>query len=336
MAATKIGYAGVLMTSGTNVAASGKRVNFPVRASDSPSRRYPSWSLHSVIQSGRWYTMNAAPCSAAITQTTMSQRETRIARDCTASLAQLVIQRCDVVEQPIDGEPRAHRDAGGGTSRALPFRILEPLDDAIAQSVDIVERRQRAEGGLADHVANPADVGRHRRRSRREALDDCDRRPLVARRQQEHVGGGVHRGEVTPPAEKPHPRCDAELVRKLLEIGAKLAVSGNEKHGVGALPSHAPGDLQEEPLILDRGQPADGRDDVCARAEAQTIAGVGARGGVDGKKRLEIEPERNNPVLRGGADPMLPQQFVPDPRRDRDDAIGGARQRAFDDEKAAR
>src|SRR5262245_27251972 len=126
MAATKIGYAGVLMTSGTNVAASGKRVNFPVRASDSPSRRYPSWSLHSVIQSGRWYSMNATPCSAAITQTTPSQRETRIARDCTASLAQLAIQRLDVVEQTSDAEPRAHGDACGRATGALALRALEP------------------------------------------------------------------------------------------------------------------------------------------------------------------------------------------------------------------
>src|SRR5262249_42126452 len=136
MAATKIGYAGVRMTSGTNVGASGKRVNFPVRASDSPSRRYPSWSLHSVIQSGRWDAMDAAPCTAAITQTTASQCEPRIVRDCTASLAQLAIQRLDVVEQAIDAEPRAHRDSGGGAARTLPLRVREPLDDAIAQRTD--------------------------------------------------------------------------------------------------------------------------------------------------------------------------------------------------------
>src|SRR5262249_59927578 len=108
----------------------------------------PSWSLHSVLQSGRWYAMNAAPCSAAIREPAASECKTRIARDCTASLAQLAIQRLDVVEQAIDAELRAHRDTCGGATRALPLRVLEPLDDAIAQRVDVIERRQRAEGGL--------------------------------------------------------------------------------------------------------------------------------------------------------------------------------------------
>src|SRR5262249_44959078 len=232
MAATKIGYAGVLMTSGTNVAASGKRVNFPVRASDSPSRRYPSWSLHSVVQSGRWYSMNARPCNGAITQTTPSQRDTRIARDCTASLAQLAIERLDVVQQTIDAEPRAHRDTRGRAARALPLRVLEPVDDALAQRLDVVERRQCAERGVADHIANAADVCGHRRRSRRQALDDRDRCSLVARCQQEHVGGGVQRRQVALPAEKAHTRRDAQLLRQPLEIRAKLAVAGDEEHGV--------------------------------------------------------------------------------------------------------
>src|SRR5262249_39710899 len=336
MAATKIGYAGVLMTSGTNVGASGKRVNFPVRASDSPSRRYPSWSLQAVAQSGRWYTMNAAPCSAAITQTTASQRETRIARDCTASLAQLAIQRLHVVEQSIDAEPRAHRHARGGAAGALPLRALEPLVDASGQRLDVVGRRQRAECGVADDVANSADVRGHSRSSRRQALDDRDRRPFVARRQQEHVGSGVHIRQVAPPAEESHTRRDAELVRQLLEVRTKLAVPCDEKHRAGPALSDARGHLQKEPLILDRGQASDGRDDIGGGRDAETVAGLDASRSVDGEERLEIESERNDPVLFRGADPLLQEQFVADPRRDRDDAIGRARERALDREEAAR
>src|SRR6185295_15055240 len=202
MAATKSGYAGVLMTSGTNLGASGKRVNFPVRASDSPSRWYPSWSLHWVVQSGRWYSMNAAPLSAAATHTTASQRDTRIARDCTVSLAQLAIQRGDVVDQAIDPEAAAHGGGPGGGGGALPRRALEPLDDPFAERLDIVGRCERAVGRVADHVAHAADVGGHGRSARRQALDNRHRRAFVARGQQEHVGGRVDRRQVAPPAEK--------------------------------------------------------------------------------------------------------------------------------------
>ena len=52
-AATNNGYSGVRRTSGTKDAASGNRVNFPVEANTWASRRYPSWSVHCVIQSGR-------------------------------------------------------------------------------------------------------------------------------------------------------------------------------------------------------------------------------------------------------------------------------------------
>src|SRR5262249_51899985 len=97
MTATNIGYAGGRITWGTNVAASGNRVNLPVSASTWPSLRYPSWSDHWVFQSGRWYQMKNSPWHAATSATSASQRRTVMARDCTASRREPSVQRLDVV-----------------------------------------------------------------------------------------------------------------------------------------------------------------------------------------------------------------------------------------------
>src|SRR5437870_588681 len=110
MTATNTGYAGVRITSGTNAGASGNRVNLPVVASTWPRRRYPSWSLHAVLQSGLWYQRKKMPWSAAIAHT--------IPNHCRGSIfeilvQQLVVQALDVVDEAIERVPREHGSAAG-------------------------------------------------------------------------------------------------------------------------------------------------------------------------------------------------------------------------------
>src|ERR1700676_3117887 len=111
MAATNIGYAGVRMTSGTKRGASGKRVNMPVSARTWPSLRYPSWSDHSVFQSGRWYQIKKSPHSAAVSATNASERPNVIARDCTRSREELAVERLDVVAKTLETEASHNRFA---------------------------------------------------------------------------------------------------------------------------------------------------------------------------------------------------------------------------------
>src|ERR1700724_2859942 len=98
MIATNAGYAGVRMTSGTKGDTSGKRVNFPVAASAWPSRRYPSWSVHKVVQSRLWYQMKNSPLSTATRHTIHRERRSGIGE---ILVQQFAIQPLDIVEQGI-------------------------------------------------------------------------------------------------------------------------------------------------------------------------------------------------------------------------------------------
>ena len=59
-------------------------------------------------------------------------------------------------------------------------------------------------------VADPADVGADRRNARGKAFDQRDGRPFVARRQQEHIGGGIDRRQVAAPSNEPRSLFDAK------------------------------------------------------------------------------------------------------------------------------
>src|SRR5437764_8369232 len=99
MPAMNSGYPGVRMTSGANGVASGNRVNLPVVASTTPSRRYPSWSLHDVVQSLLWYQMKNRPWSTATRHTIQSARRAGIAQ---ILVHQFAIQALDLVDQSIE------------------------------------------------------------------------------------------------------------------------------------------------------------------------------------------------------------------------------------------
>ena len=68
-----------------------------------------------------------------------------------------------------------------------------------------------------------------------------------------------------------------------------------------------------------------------------SVARADCRGAVvDGRERRQVEAERHDAVLIGAADAVLAQQLVADGRRNRDDAIGAARQQPFDADEHAR
>jgi hypothetical protein len=89
-------------------------------------------------------------------------------------------------------------------------------------------------------------------------------------------------------------------------------------------------------VLLDRGQAADGRDDVRGRGDVQLRTGQRSCALVDRRQRGEVEAERHNRVLLRPADAVVGQQLVPDTRRDRDNAIGRARQTALDRQEQPR
>src|SRR5262252_1132075 len=120
MAATNIGYAGVRMTSGTSVSASGNFVNLPVVASAWPSRRYPSWSLHCVVQSGLWYQRKKMPWIAASAHTSHSDRRESIFE---ILVHQLAVQALHVGDEPIERVACADRSTAALAHAAPPIGI---------------------------------------------------------------------------------------------------------------------------------------------------------------------------------------------------------------------
>src|SRR5947207_15109420 len=136
MAATNTGYAGVRITSGTSVPASGNFVNFPVVASTSPRRRYPSWSLHSIVQSGLWYQMKKMPWSAARTHTIQSDRRDDIF---TILVQQLAIQALDIVDEAVERVARRDRLASGVSHAAAPSAIAEQRDHVVGERARVPE-----------------------------------------------------------------------------------------------------------------------------------------------------------------------------------------------------
>src|SRR5207302_137962 len=128
---------GVRITSGTSASASGNLVNLPVVASTSPSRRYPFWSLHSVIQSGLWYQMKKMPWSVARAHTIHSDRRDGILK---ILVQQLAIQTFHVVDEAIERVPGADRVPPGGAHAAPPLSIRQQRDDTIGESLGVAER----------------------------------------------------------------------------------------------------------------------------------------------------------------------------------------------------
>src|SRR5256885_9278344 len=114
MMATNSGYAGVRITSGTNGVASGKRVNCPVVASTSPSRRYPPWSVQKVAQSLLWYQMKNNAWAMATRHTIHRERRAGIVG---ILVQQFAIQPFDVAQQSIESVPTRNR---------LPSRFAHP------------------------------------------------------------------------------------------------------------------------------------------------------------------------------------------------------------------
>src|SRR5258708_18517949 len=122
MIATKNGYAGVRMTSGTKGVASGNRVNLPVAATTWPSRRYPSWSLQDVVQSLLWHQMKKRPWSTATRHTIHRARRAGIGE---ILVQQFPIQPLDFVDQAIESRAGRHPLASGVPHPAAPGGIAE-------------------------------------------------------------------------------------------------------------------------------------------------------------------------------------------------------------------
>jgi len=248
--------------------------------------------------------------------------------DLTSTL-KVSVQPVHVVDEAIDPVPMDDALPAASAHRAPLVRAVEQRDDRVGQRLRVAERREPPYVGTGQHVADAADVGTDARNSGREALDERDRRPFVSRCQQEHVGRAVDGGEIAAPAEKPRPIVNAELARRALHLAAQLAVASDEEQHTRIACGDACGRIEEQPMLLDRGQPADGAHDPRLvrdgeRRSRHAAIRVGQR-----RERREIEPERNHPVLRGRADAMLVEQLSLDLRRDGDDGIGGLREPAL-------
>src|SRR6185295_7442731 len=110
------------------------------------------------------------PCATATSTMSASARRTVIAADCSVSSGELAVEPLDVADQTIEAVTRDHRRAPSFAHRLSRGRVGEQTRDRRRQSGRIVEGRERA-GGLVDHVANAADVGRDTWNSGGQAFD---------------------------------------------------------------------------------------------------------------------------------------------------------------------
>src|SRR5499427_9503406 len=174
-----------------------------------------------------------------------------MASDCNVSREQLPVERLDVVDEALEPVSREHGRPSPLAHRASSRVIAEQRLDGVRQPRRIVVRRNEAyrlagrRRGLED-VADAAHVGGDARHGGGEALDERNRRALVAGGEQEDVGGAVHDIEVPTPAEKTHAICEAETAGGLLERGAQFAVAGDQEDRVGVEASDEPRGLEEE------------------------------------------------------------------------------------------
>jgi hypothetical protein len=248
--------------------------------------------------------------------------------DLTSTL-KVSIQPVHVVDEAID--PVALDDVlpAARTHRAPPVRVVEQRDDRLGQRLRVAERREPPDVGSGQHVADAADVGADARHSGSEALDERDRRAFVSRRQQEHVGRAVDGGEIAAPAEKPRPSVNAERARRALQLAAQHAVAGDEEQRARIARGDAGGRIQEQPMLLDRRQPADRGDDARLLGDGERRSRHAAILVGQRRERREIEPERDHAILRGRSDAMLVEELSLDLRRDGDDGVGGLRELAL-------
>src|ERR1043166_2527003 len=313
MTATNSGYAGVRITSGTNGVASGKRVNFPVAASTSPSRRYPSWSLQETTQSLLWYQMNSSAWTMATTHTIHSERRAGIVE---ILVQQFAIQRLDVVDQTIEAVAKRHRLPSGVADPAARRGIGEQGDDMIGKRAGVAERREQADRVAVDDISDAADVGADAWHGGGEAFDECHWRAFVARCEQEDVARGVERVEVSTPAEEAHAIADAAGAGLRLERVAEFAVAGDHEDGARDAFGDQLRRLEEEIVALDGGQPSSRRDHVGVWRERQRFACRAPLGVADRGHAPQVETERNHPVLIWASDVVVGNQFTLDARRD--------------------
>src|SRR5262249_23284304 len=143
---------------------------------------------------------------------------------------QLPVESFHLIEQTLDRVARLDAGAAGSADRAPAVGIVEQRDDGVGERARIARRCEQAEGAAGDDGADAADVGARARHGGGEALDQRDRRPFVARRQQEDIDGAVDLREIAAPAEKPRAVENARRAREPFELGAQLAVSDDQKH----------------------------------------------------------------------------------------------------------
>ena len=230
------------------------------------------------------------------------------------------------VDEAVDAVTRNHAGAGPRAHRRSPRRIGEQRIHVRRQRVGIAERRQQPDVRRVDHILDAAHVGAHAGHAGRHRFDQRDGRALVARRQQEHIGGAVDRRQVAAPAEKTHVAGDAQRGGVGFEIGSQLAVAGDQRDRVRMRGHDVLDHIQEEAMLLDRRQSSDRGHDGHASGQVEIAPRRFARSRVDGGKRRQVEAQRHDPVLRGHADVVAVEQFIPNRRRDRDDRIAGAGQ----------
>jgi len=207
--------------------------------------------------------------------------------------------------------------------------ILEEPVHLCGETVRIVARHDDADIGRCNDVTDAAHVGADAGNRRRHAFDQRDRRAFVARGEDEHIRGRVNSREIPTPAEKADVSAEAERAGRCLELGAQLAVARDQEDRVGVSRRDRRCRLEEERVLLDRSQPADGGHDGMARGDVQLRPRAIAGSVVDADERLEIEPEWNDAVLFRPADAVLVQKLVADSRRDRHDDVSSFRELPF-------
>ncbi len=240
------------------------------------------------------------------------------------SAAKIAVQTFDLVDKPIDSVSAEHRRAAAFAHRAPFGRIVEQAANGLGERADVTRRSEQTDAWIGNHVADAADVRADAGNSRGEAFNQRDRRAFVARRQQEDVGRRVNGRHVTAPSEKPRARADAEIASGPFDVAAQVAIAGDEKQRTRATLHHASRRLQEQPVVLDGGQAADGRDDLCVEGNVQRRASGGAVAIRQRGQRRQIKAEWNDAVLFRPADSMVIEELVSDLRRDGDDGIARA------------
>ena len=109
----------------------------------------------------------------------------------------------------------------------------------------------------------------------------------------------------------------------------ELADAGDEELHLLVRGPDTGGGVEKQIGLLDRGQAADEGDNSRLGGDRQAVARRAPGRGIDGGKRLEIEPERHDANTVGAADAVPLDEIATDAWRDGKDGVGTAGKKAF-------